>query len=147
VRTPTCIPDWKGHSDMARPFNKQFTTKVVVASPAGAAETIIATLANVSTDGPSQQVNLAGWAAFTVGTSGTAVRFRIRESSLTGTLVADSGAVTGGVAAGNLLTGEVNGIDLPGDVAGLVYELTMQVTAGAAASTVSAVALTAIVSD
>lgn len=132
---------------MARPFNRSFRTHAIVASPALAAETIVATLGGVSTDGATQSVMLWGWVAFTVGTSGTAVRVRIRESSVTGTLVADSGAVTGGVAAAALLQENVQGDDSPGDVAGLVYELTLQVTAGAAISTVSAVSLIAIVSD
>lgn len=132
---------------MARPFNKQFTTTTVIGSPAAAAETIVATLPNVSTDGPNQQVSLFGWVAFTVGTSGTAATLRLRETGVAGTLVANSGALTGGIAAANLVALPIIGVDRPGDVAGMVYELTLQVTGGAATSTVSAVALIAIVSD
>jgi hypothetical protein len=132
---------------MARPFNRSFRTHAVVASPALAAETIIAQLTNVGTDGPTQAVLLQGWAAFTVGTTGTAVRLRLRADSLTGTLVADSGAVTGGIAAAALVQENVQGDDAPGDVDGKTYVMTLQVTGGSAASTVSAVSLFALVTD
>ena len=120
-------------------------TKTIVASPALAAETTIAQITLPSTADAGANVDLSGWAAFTVGTSGTAVRLRIRNGSLTGTVVGDSGALTGGVAAAALLAQDVEGFDNPGEVAGLLYVLTLQVTAGAAASTVSAVKLRALV--
>lgn len=117
----------------------------VVASPAAAAETIIGSVSLPSLlDLPiASGVMLFGWAAYTVGTSGTAVQFRIRQTSVGGTLVAgaDSGAVT--AAATNLREQGVYGFDLA-PVAGGIYKLTMQVTNGAASSTVSAVTLIAI---
>ena len=120
-------------------------TKTVVASPALAAETTIAQITLPSTADANANVDLSGWAAFTVGTAGTAVRLRIRNGSLTGTVVGDTGALTGGIAAGNLVAQDVEGFDNPGEVAGLLYVLTLQVTAATAASTVSAVKLRAIV--
>lgn len=121
------------------------STTVVAASPPLAAEVVIATLtipdfADISV---MSGVDVSGWAAFTVGTSGTAVRLRLRQTSLVGTLVADTGALTGGVAAAALLAQDVAGFDAGAGVG--VYVLTLQVTAGSAASTVSAVKLRAIV--
>lgn len=116
----------------------------IVASPALAAETIIAQVVVGSVADPSTTIELSGWAAFTVGTSGTACRLRIRRASLTGTVAVDTGATTQGVAAAGLDTLDVEGTDSPGEVASLVYVLTLQVTNGAAASTVSAVKIKAV---
>ena len=113
----------------------------IVASPALAAETIIAQVTLPSNFRSAESVDLSGWAAFTVGTSGTAVTMRIRETNVSGAVVGTSGALTGGVLAGNLLAQDVEAIDAT-SVA--VYVLTLQVTAGAAASTVSQVKLRAI---
>lgn len=113
----------------------------IVASPALAAETIIAQVSLPSNFRSLESVDLSGWAAFTVGTSGTAVTMRLRETNVSGTVVATTGALTGGVAAGNLIAQDVEGVDAASVG---VYVLTLQVTAGAAASTVSAVKLRAI---
>ena len=112
----------------------------VVASPAAAAETIIASVSLPSNFRSAEAVLIDGWAALTVGTSGTAVRLRIRRTDVNGTVIADTGALTGGISAGNLIAQDVAGQDTT-SVA--TYVLTAQVTAGAAASTVSAVRLTA----
>lgn len=118
--------------------------KTVDASPALAAETVIATLTLTGfADTPIVSgIRVSGWAAFTVGTSGTAVRLRIRQTNVSGTVVADTGALTGGVTAGNLLAQDVEGFDSGAGAA--AYALTLQVTSGAAASTVSALVLQAI---
>ena len=120
-------------------------TTTVAASPAAAAETIIATLAIPNFGGipVTQKIYLAGWAAFTVGTNGTAVTLRIRQTNVSGTVVVTTGALTGGVAAAALLAQDVSGSDAAPGVS--TYVLTMQVTAGSATSTVSAVQLLAIV--
>lgn len=117
----------------------------VDASPAAAAETVIATLtlASFSDIAVVSGILLSGWAAFTVGTSGTAVRLRIRQTNASGTVKADTGALTGGIAATNLVAQDVEGFDSGAGVG--VYVLTMTVTAGAAASTVSALKLQAII--
>jgi hypothetical protein len=83
-----------------------------------------------------------GWAAYTVGTSGTAVRLRIRQTNVSGTVKADTGALTGSQhGAGILSADDVNGFDTaPVNT----YVLTMQVTSGAAASTVSALVLAVV---
>ena len=117
----------------------------VVASPAAAAETIIAQITLTGDIAVLRSVILRGFAAFTVGTSGTAVRLRIRQTNVSGTVVGDSGALTGGIAAGNLVVENVVGVDASPSNTGQVYCLTLQVTAGAGASTVSAVELDALV--
>lgn len=118
-------------------------TTTVAASPSGSSETVIATL-NLPAFGTAaviQRVYLQGWAAFTVGTSGASARLRIRQTNVSGTVVADTGALTGGVAAGNLLAQDVAGSDASPGVA--TYVLTLTVGSGAATSTVSALQLLA----
>lgn len=119
-------------------------SKVVVASPAAAAETIIASI-TLNTDVTRVQgVLLRGFAAFTVGTNGTAANLRIRQTDASGTVIASTGATTGGIAATNLVAETVLGFDAAPASTGQVYVLTLQITAGSAASTVSAVELDAI---
>lgn len=119
--------------------------KTVDASPALAAETVIATLtlANFGDLSVVSGVQLSGWAAFTVGTSGTSVTMRIRQTNVSGTVVATTGALTGGVAAAALMAQDVEGFDLAPGIG--VYALTLQVAAGSAASTVSALVFRATV--
>ena len=116
--------------------------KTVDASPSAATETIIATLTltGFSDTAVLNGVILNGWAAYTVGTSGTAVNLRIRQTNVSGTVIAATGALT--KTAASLYADDVNGIDT--SPVG-VYVLTMQVTAGAAASTVSALLLQATI--
>lgn len=116
-------------------------TTTVAASPSANAETIIATLTNPGFGDLyiTQRVYLQGWCAFTVGTSGTAITMKIRQTNVSGTTIASTGALTGGVSAGNLLAQDVSGSDATPGVG--VYVLTLTVTGGAAASTVSAVQL------
>lgn len=120
-------------------------TTTVAASPAAATETIIGTLTIPNFAGLAvvQKIYLAGWAAFTVGTSGTAATLRIRQTNVSGTVVTTTGALTGGVTAANLLAQDIAGSDAAPGVA--TYVLTLQVTGGAAASTVSALQLLALV--
>ena len=120
-------------------------TTTVVASPALAAETIIASLTLNTDEAIVSGVMLRGFAAFTVGTSGTATTLRIRQTNVSGTVVATTGALTGGVAAGNLVADTILGFDTSPAKTGQTYVLTLQVTAGAAASTVSAVEFDALI--
>jgi hypothetical protein len=120
-------------------------TKTVAGSPALAAETIIASLALNTDETVVSGVLLRGFAAFTVGTSGTAVTLRIRQTNVTGTVVATTGALTGGIAAAGLVAESILGFDAAPALTGQTYVLTLQVTAGAAASTVSAVELDATI--
>lgn len=117
----------------------------VVASPSAATETIIGQVQLTGDVAVQRSVIVRGWAAFTVGASGTAVRLRIRKDNVSGTVIGDTGALTGGVAAGNLVQENVAGTDTAPSNTGQIYCLTLTVTAGAAASTVSAVEVDGIV--
>jgi hypothetical protein len=119
------------------------STTVVGASPAAAAETIIGTLtiANFANIAVVSGIQLSGWAAYTVGTNGTAVQLRIRQTNVAGAVIAATGALT--KTAASLYVDDVMGTDAAPGVG--VYVLTMIVTAGSATSTVSALSLTAAV--
>lgn len=122
---------------------RQLTSVTVVGSPALAAETIICQLTIPFDLVIATGVFVEGWAAYTVGTSGTNVTLRIRQTNLAGTTIASSGGLTR--AAASLQSDSVQGVDLAAVLPNAVYVLSMQVTAGAAVSTVSAVSLIATV--
>lgn len=113
------------------------TSTTIVGSPALAAETIVGqiTFPNFGDPAILAGIQLNGWVAYTVGTSGTAATLRIRQTNVAGNVVVSTGALTR--AAGNLAADDINGQDAPPGVG--VYVLTLQITAGAATSTVSAV--------
>ena len=113
----------------------------VVASPATSAETVVASIPAI-TDAivVTKGVFMNFVVAYTVGTSGTAVTYRIRQGTTagSGTVVFTSGATTGGIAAANLVVESINGFDASPTFPGQAYCLTLTVTGGAATSTVSA---------
>jgi len=114
-------------------------TTTVAASPSANAETIIGTLtiANFNDLAVLSGIRLRGWAAFTVGTSGVSANLRIRQTNVSGTVVAATGAVT--ETAANLDELEVQGTDAAPGVG--VYVLTLTIGSGAATSTVSQLSL------
>jgi hypothetical protein len=116
----------------------------VAASPSAATETTICTLTLPSNLAVVSGVMLFGFAAFTVGTSGSACNLKLRQTNTSGATISATGATTGGISAANLVDMNVSGFDAT-PIAGGVYVLTLTVTAGAAASTVSATQLVAIV--
>jgi hypothetical protein len=119
-------------------------TSTIVASPTDNTETIIGslTLANFNDIALVSGIRLHGYAAFTIGTSGTAGNLRIRQTNASGTVVTATGAVNVGVWAATQLTFlTALGFDAAPGVA--TYVMTLQVTGGAAASTVSALHLSA----
>ena len=120
--------------------NRPVVSTTVVASPATNAEVIIATVTIPNNIQVLSGVRLYGWCAITIGTSGVSCQLRIRTVNVTGTVKANSGAVTG--AAASLYSPSIAGFDSAG-VAGTVYNLTATIASGGAASTVSAVFLEA----
>lgn len=101
-----------------------------------AAETVICTI-TVSDFGSTvvnSGIRLTGWAAYTVGTNGTAATLRIRKTDINGSVVVSGGAVT--VTAASLYNQSVLGADATPGVG--TYVLTLQVTNGSANTTVSA---------
>lgn len=120
-----------------------FRDTTVDASPAAAAETVIATL-SVTPDLPvGLGVLVLGWCSLTVGTAGVSIVTRIRRDSVTGTIIAASGATT--ATAANLVDRVILGIDTSAALPNEVYVLTLQVASASAESTVSAVQLVGIV--
>lgn len=119
-------------------------TTTVAASPATASEVVIATLAIPAFGDPQivTGIDLSGWASLTIGTSGTAARLRIRQNTVAGTVVGDTGALTGGVTAAAIVAQDVEGFDATPGVP--TYVLTLQVSAGAATSAVAFVKLRGI---
>ena len=128
--------------DLSARFQRSTT---VVASPAAAAETIIAQLNLAGDMVVAAGVKVEGWAAMVIGTSGVSLRLRIRRTDVNGTTVADTDVLTGGIAAGNKVAQDVIGFDTGIVLPGQVYVLTALVGSGAAASTVSQVFLTATI--
>lgn len=118
-------------------------TSTVVASPAAAAETIVAslTLADFGNLTVTSGIRLHGFAAFTVGTNGVSANLRIRETDAAGSVVAATGGVI--AVATNLLAMNALGFDAAPGVS--KYVLTLTVGSGSAPSTVSAVHLSATV--
>ena len=113
----------------------------ITASPAAASETVVGTIPAIADSVVvSKGIFLNFCIAYTVGTSGTAVTYRIRQGTTagSGTVVYTSGAITSGIAAANLVVESINGFDASPTLPGQAYCLTLTVTAGAAASTVSA---------
>lgn len=114
------------------------TTSAVTGSPAAAAETIVGTLPAITANVTAALAVIINFTvAWTVGTSGTAATFRIRQTGLAGTVIFNSGAIT--VTAATLRCDDVMGFDTASVIPGQVYVCTLIVTAGAAISTVSAV--------
>lgn len=85
-------------------------------------------------------VQLEGFVAFTVGTSGVSAKLDIRQTGVAGAVIATTGATT--VTAGNLVSLAVQGIDTAPLAAG-VWILALTIGSGAATSTVSAAQLQA----
>lgn len=130
---------------MPNPFaGLPIISTAVVASPALAVETTIAQVVVGAVGDATTSIDLSGWAAFTVGATGTAIRLRVRRGGIGGTIVADTGSLTGGVAAAGLLAQDTEGVDVPGEVASVAYVLTLQVVGATGASAVSAVKLRAV---
>ena len=119
-------------------------TSTVSASPAAGAETVIATLVQPTDLQKAIGVFLTAWLTVTIGTSGVSARVRIRQTNISGTVVADSGAVTQGIAAGNVCTLDVQAFDTAPANNGQTYVLTLTIGSGAAASTVASLNMTGI---
>jgi hypothetical protein len=132
---------YDGHAvDLSGRF---FSSTAITGSPALAAETIVCTLTIGENVSLQQAAYLFASVAFTVGTSGTGATLRIRQTNTSGTVLYTTGAQT--VVAGNLWETAGQGIDTAGVFPGQIYVVTLQITSGSAASTVSAASLIAMV--
>ena len=118
-------------------------TATVAASPSAATETVIASFVLPTDVVVEHGVLVFGFAAWTVGTSGTTSTLKIRQTGTSGTTIKATGAETS--AAGVVLSRAIMGVDSAPALTGQTYVLTLTIANGAAASTVSAVELIAIV--
>lgn len=138
--SPVPINASADHIDLSPRFFNDIT---VDASPAAAAETVIATLTLTGDIAVLAGVFLFGWAAYTAGTNAVSGQMRIRRATVAGSVRADSGAVTNVAAA--LYSTSIMGFDSGAVMPGQVYVLTLQMASGSAPSTVSAVNFSAII--
>jgi hypothetical protein len=129
-----------GRVDLSRRIQ---STNTVVASPAAASETIVASLTIVDFLSVAAGVLLEGFAALTIGTSGTSCTMRIRQTNVGGTIVGNTGALN--AAATNLIGPSLNCFDASPVLPGQTYVLTLTIAAGVAPSTVTACQLLAII--
>lgn len=137
---PQPIQQQLGNHDMSSRF---VGTSTVAASPTAATEVVIGTLtiANFNDIAVVAGIRLQGWAAFTVGTNGVSANLRIRQTNVSGTVVVASGAIT--ETAANLDEITVLGADAAPGVG--VYVMTLQLASASAASTVSALHISATI--
>ena len=130
---------------MPSPLNLPAVSFAVTGSPATSAETVIATSAQLIVDTPQYAVLLTALVDITIGTSGTAVTFKLKRGTTTGGTAVTNGAVWGpyAVTATDEYQFTVMGYDIPGASANLQYVLTATIGSGAATSTVNVVCLSA----
>lgn len=121
-----------------RPHIYPASTTTDVPESAANTETVILTLGGVSSEFPNQAIILVALAAITLAASTTAMTLRIRQQSLTGTLVGEAVAQTGDIAASKISVLSCFATDTSVEVAGMTYVLTMQATAGGSAANCTA---------
>lgn len=126
-----------------RQFNVSNTNNQTIVTTT---ELAVGTLTIGSTNGPSVPVSFNAIIEATSGTGTTALRIRIRRGTdITGTVVVDSTPETALGGAGNAAQYVLEGSDVPGDVGGQAYTLTIQQTGATANGTVTYAYLGAIV--
>ena len=118
-------------------------SSAVAASPSAATETTVCTLTVGNQIAVQAYVLLWCQVALTVGTNGTAVTLKIRQTDTSGSTLFSTGALT--ATAANLITVPGQAVDTGPTVPGQVYVVTLTVTGANAASTVSAAQLFALV--
>ena len=114
----------------------------VVASPAAAAETIIASITLGNNVSVQQGVYLSCYVAFTAGTNAVAAILKLHATDAAGSTLKSSGSVL--VVATGLYDRCILGFDSAAVLPGQVYVCTLQMTSGSAPSTVSAVEFQAV---
>lgn len=115
-------------------------------TPVTSAETVIGTLSGISTDRPGQTIDFHGSATITSAATQTGATLRVREDSLTGSLVGEAKPDTLYGAIGDV---ETHTIDVshsnPGEFSGKTYVLTIENIAATANPTVNSAGLNATV--
>ena len=97
------------------------------------AETVIATLAGVTTDRPGQSIRFAGECQITTGTNTTGLTFRIRRDTVAGVLLGEANVVQVEAVAGSTEDHDAYAEDnISGEIASATYVLTVQQAAASA---------------
>lgn len=107
-----------------RAQNYRTTTLTNAAATGNNTETVVCTLAGISTEFDQQTVRLSGWAKISTGTGTTAGLLRIRRDSLTGTAIGESTPETGPFIASKVSDGDVEVDDPSRTLAGATYVMT-----------------------
>lgn len=109
-------------------------------------ELAVVTSPPVSTRDSGEAIVIEGYVTVTAGTGATAITPTIRRGSgITGAIVGEQHAVT--VTAGNVVALSVNVEDVPGEVAGQVYTLTVAQTGASANGTATEGIIEIVVGD
>src|SRR5215469_16948845 len=98
--------------------------QTVVGSPATNGATSVATIPAIgSAVQQGSGVLIIAQVAYTVGTSGTAATYKIRQGTTagSGTTIFSTGAITSGIAAGNLVIENIFGLDTSPTLPGQAY--------------------------
>lgn len=110
---------------MARKHSAQNTANTTITTTT---ETVVATVPGLSTRDGGETVSLVGTVQVTIGTTGSALTPRLRRgTTATDTLVGEGNPVS--ATAGDTVTVTIQADDVPGEVAGQSYVLTVQQTA------------------
>lgn len=119
-------------------------TYVVVAAPADATETVIASLGGVCTQLPGQSIKLHGWANIDVGTGATHCRLNIRKTNVAGDQVGNAALLqVDDTANADGITADVYAEDPSETVSGATYVLTVVMTGASGTSVIESVFLEA----
>lgn len=119
-----------------------FATATFIGSPANPTEAVVARVTVSGDVALVVGVVLLAFLSIRVGTAGTSVRMRLRQTGLGGAVVADTGAIP--ETAGTIVTRLALGLDQAAVMPGQVYALTSQTADAVATSTVQEVALVAL---
>lgn len=119
-----------------------FDTYDIVASPTGTGETVIAILGGVGELLPGLSVHLRGWVNLSPDGSATSPSLAVRRGSLTGDVVSPGIEVDFTPAATfGTMNLDLEVVDVPGNFAGAIYVLTLELPNAGGPSTVNAVHL------
>lgn len=113
------------------------------AESANNTETVVCTLAGISTEFDGMTIRFRGWLKATTGTGTTAGLLRIRRDSLTGTSIGEATAETGPFVASKTLDASISADDGPRTLGGATYVMTYQGTGDTSVCTFLAAELSA----
>src|SRR5215469_10365587 len=115
---------WQQYASVVNTSTQSITTTT---------ETVIATLAGINSRSPGQAIVFDGGAFFAVNASTTSTTLRIRQDSLTGSVVGVAQVIAETAGTISQLVAAVAGQDTPsGEYAFKTYVLTIQAAAAAA---------------